>query len=333
MESDNPNSETSESKESLSLVHLTKYFGKHRALLDVNLGFTRGLTLIIGPLGAGKSTMLNIIAGKYRQSFGIVKINGMNILYDEKRAKKYVGYVSENPQLPNDMTSLTLLEFMGVLCKDMEKQQARLKAKKILSQLNLEFLAKKKISKLTTEEQYLVAFLGELLRDTPILLIDEPYRNVVKRIESFINLIVSLSKSKTIIVATSYLPANLEIFSRIILFHSGIAIKEGTARSLGFYDKLFKIKVSEKNSFLSLLIERNIAKYVDSDENFVYAQVEYEKLDAFNNVILEIANHLNAKIEEITSETIPFNKLLENAIKEYQKGVEIKNGNKKQENV
>ena len=324
-------SKTSEAKGDLTLVHLTKYFGKHRALLDVNLLFSPGVTLIIGPLGAGKSTMLKIIAGKYRQSFGTARINRIDILHDEKLAKKYVGYVSEFPQLPNDMTCLTLLEFMGVLCNDMEKQQARLKAERMFTQLNLQHLAKKKISKLTNEERYLISFLAELLRDTPILLIDEPYKNMFKKIDLFIGLLKSISVSKTIIVTTSYLPTNFSIFPRIILFHSGIAIKEGDAISLGFYDRLFKIKVSDKDSFLSQLNKKNIAKQTYTDDLYVYAYVEYEKLDEFNNTVSEIANNLNVKIEEITSETVSFNIILENATKEYEKGVGMKNAAKESE--
>ena len=70
----------------LELLHVSKAFGHVVALDDVSLTVRRGeVTVIVGDNGAGKSTMMKVLAGVYPVDSGEVRIDGAPIVLDQPR--------------------------------------------------------------------------------------------------------------------------------------------------------------------------------------------------------------------------------------------------------
>lgn len=68
----------------IKIEHLSKNYGKQRALKDISLHIPVGMYGLLGENGAGKTTLMRILATLLEQSTGTVEINGIDI----KRKKK-----------------------------------------------------------------------------------------------------------------------------------------------------------------------------------------------------------------------------------------------------
>ena len=91
----------------IEVKHLTKYYGRHKAVDDLTFSFEHGGVYgFLGPNGAGKSTTMNILTGCLAASEGTVVIDGHDILDDPIGAKRLIGYLPENPPLYPVITPL-----------------------------------------------------------------------------------------------------------------------------------------------------------------------------------------------------------------------------------
>ena len=91
---------------------LTKRFGRLVALDSVNLEIDRGVTLILGPNGGGKSTFLNLCAGLYRPSKGEIKVLGENP-WSNDRLQRRIGVSFDPPALPRHRSGKEWLSYLA----------------------------------------------------------------------------------------------------------------------------------------------------------------------------------------------------------------------------
>ena len=92
------------SEQAIVLNQLTKHYGTHRGINDLSFSVNEGEFFgFIGPNGAGKSTTIKMIAGVLPVYKGKIRIDGVDITSDPRRAKKLIGYLPENAPLPPNM--------------------------------------------------------------------------------------------------------------------------------------------------------------------------------------------------------------------------------------
>ena len=102
--------------ERLSLIHiyLTKRYGNHVAVNDLNFTIDKGKVYgFMGPNGAGKSTTMNIITGCLGATEGEVFIDGHSSADEPAQAKRLIGYLPEQPPVYMDMTPAEYLDFVA----------------------------------------------------------------------------------------------------------------------------------------------------------------------------------------------------------------------------
>src|SRR5262245_19415756 len=100
----------------IRVVDLEKLYGSKRALGPVSFTVERGETLgILDRNGAGKTTMLRILARDLRPSCGSVSIDGVDPVRDPGDARGRVGYLPEVPPVYEDMRVGDFLAFAGRL--------------------------------------------------------------------------------------------------------------------------------------------------------------------------------------------------------------------------
>ena len=98
----------------IEIDHLTKRYGSHTALSDLNLTVEPGQIYgFLGPNGAGKSTTMNIMTGCLAATEGTVRIDGYDIFEEPAKAKALIGYLPEQPPVYPDMTPREYLEFVA----------------------------------------------------------------------------------------------------------------------------------------------------------------------------------------------------------------------------
>ena len=96
----------------IKIEHLVKNYGNLSAVDDVSFTIESGeIVGLLGPNGAGKSTMMNILTGYLSATSGVVEIGGHSVLDEPLAAKKFVGYLPEQPPLYPDMTVDEYLNF------------------------------------------------------------------------------------------------------------------------------------------------------------------------------------------------------------------------------
>ena len=165
-------------------------------LRDVNLTFKAGkITALTGESGAGKSTLLKILAGILKPTGGEIFWNEIPTSHVEKNS--LLSKISYSPQAPHlfKATLADNLKMFGTL--DNENLQ------KYLTALNLSTLDLNAAQKLSRGQLQRLGLIRALLKDAPIILLDEPTAGLDEITEKkVLALIKEISLRKTIIIAT-----------------------------------------------------------------------------------------------------------------------------------
>lgn len=144
------------------------------AVEDVSFEIEKGeFVVVVGPSGAGKTTILNILGGMDTTSEGIVEIDGKIISnYTSKNLVSYrrqdVGFVFQFYNLVNNLTALENVELATQICKD------ALDPGTILEAVGLADRQQNFPSQLSGGEQQRVAIARALAKNPKLLLCDEP---------------------------------------------------------------------------------------------------------------------------------------------------------------
>ena len=98
----------------VSVEHAKKHFGRTRVLEDVSFELpTRGVTVLLGENGQGKSTLLRMLLGLLRPDGGSLRVLGLDPLRDGRELRRLVGYVPDRADNPPWMTPRELYRFLA----------------------------------------------------------------------------------------------------------------------------------------------------------------------------------------------------------------------------
>ena len=159
-------------------------------------------TAIIGQSGCGKSTLLNLMAGLDTPTDGDVLIANTNIskISEKDRTElraKNLGFVYQFHHLLNDFSSLYNVA-LPLLIMGVDKSNALLKSKKILTKVGLENRLNHKPSELSGGERQRVAIARAMITEPTCLLADEPTGNLdAANAKDVLELIIELNTDKT----------------------------------------------------------------------------------------------------------------------------------------
>jgi lipoprotein-releasing system ATP-binding protein len=157
--------------------------GRVDVLHDINLDISRGERVaIVGPSGAGKTTLMHILGGLDRPSTGTVHFAGEEIfsfkgqMLDEFR-NRTIGFVFQFNQLLPEFTALENV-MMPALIARLPKEEALARATALLSEVGLSHRLRHKPGELSGGEQQRTAIARALIMNPPLLLADEPSGNL-----------------------------------------------------------------------------------------------------------------------------------------------------------
>jgi len=159
------------------LNNISKTYGKLKILDNISIKVKEGeLLSILGESGAGKTTILRIIAGLLTPDAGSVIIDDIDIskLIPEKRD---IGYVFQTPLLFPHMTVEENICF-GLEVKKWDKKRIMERTKQLLKLFQLEGLEKRMPSEISGGQQQRVAIARALAPRPKILLMDEPFSSL-----------------------------------------------------------------------------------------------------------------------------------------------------------
>lgn len=178
---------TDESGPLIRIAGVNKSFisgpGRVDVLHAINLDISRGERVaIVGPSGAGKTTLMHILGGLDRPSTGTVHFAGEEIfsfkgqMLDEFR-NRTIGFVFQFNQLLPEFTALENV-MMPALIARIPKVEALARATTLLSEVGLSHRLRHKPGELSGGEQQRTAIARALIMNPPLLLADEPSGNL-----------------------------------------------------------------------------------------------------------------------------------------------------------
>ena len=189
----------------IELKNINKNFFENNLFTNFNYQFNIGQSYaLIGQSGCGKTTLLNII-GKLEAIDGgevIVNNTSLNKIKEKEYFRSYVSYLFQNYGLIENKSIKDNLElsFVGKNITSKEKIKNMLQD---LEQVNLNLDINRKIFSLSGGESQRVAIAKTILKDTPIILADEPTASLdEKNRDEIMNLILKLQRNRLIIIAT-----------------------------------------------------------------------------------------------------------------------------------
>ena len=176
---------------------------------NLNIRIKKGdLVALVGPSGSGKSSLLHLFALLDEPSKGSIKINNISTskLNDEEKDKirrEKISIIFQDNNLLNDFTAIENV-MMPLLIKNINREEAKKKAQKILSSVKILDRSKHFPNELSGGEQQRVAIARALIAETNLILADEPTGNLDYKTSSEIfSYFLKLKKiKKTIIFAT-----------------------------------------------------------------------------------------------------------------------------------
>jgi len=188
----------------LNITELTKtYEDGSLALNNLNLDIKSGqIFALLGANGAGKSTTINIICGFIPASSGDVFIDDISMNENPLQLRNKIAYLSENVMLYDNFTGYQNLQYFAKLGK---KKMSKSELEDVLIEVGLqnEFIHKN-ISKYSKGMRQKVGIAIALVKDTPLLILDEPFSGLDPKASfDFEMLLYKLrDKGKTIFMST-----------------------------------------------------------------------------------------------------------------------------------
>lgn len=156
----------------IRLRGVTKRFGTHKAVSSLDLEIPEGSIYgLLGPNGSGKTTTIRMMMGILIPDEGEVDLFGKP---PGVEGNARVGYLPEERGVYRKMKVLDLLVFLGEI-RGLDRREARKRATSWLHRLDLGEWAEKRTRDLSKGMQQKVQFIGTVLHEPELLILDEPF--------------------------------------------------------------------------------------------------------------------------------------------------------------
>lgn len=213
----------------VSLKNVTKNFGEKMAVNNISVDFEDGkLISILGSSGCGKSTTLNLIAGLENLSSGKIFYDDIDVSNLETE-KRNIGMIFQNYALYPHMSVYDNIAF-PLKMKKYKKNEIKDLVEEAADLVKIKHLINNKPSELSGGEQQRVAIARAIVKKPDLLLMDEPFSNLDKKLRTETRMeIRNLQKQLNIttIFVTHDQEEAMSISDEIVLMSDGNIIQTG----------------------------------------------------------------------------------------------------------
>lgn len=205
----------------LRLQHLSRRYGTKSAVDDVSVNFVPGVYGLLGANGAGKTTLMRMISGILDASSGEIRLNGRTIQELGEKYYAHLGYMPQNFGFYPEFTAREFMLYMAAV-KGLGRRQAKSRTETLLSMVNLQDAADKKIKSYSGGMKQRLGIAQAELNNPSILILDEPTAGLdPKERVRFRNLISDFAKEKIVILSTHIVSDVSYIADTILMMKNG----------------------------------------------------------------------------------------------------------------
>jgi len=217
----------------VDVQHVTLHFGPVEAVRDVSFRVQyQNIFGLVGSDGAGKSSILRLIAGMIKPSRGEIYIDGLNSATNRQKIKHLIGYMPQRFGLYPDLTVEENMDFfMDVF--EIPRGERKMRKEKYLGFSNLLPFVDRLAGNLSGGMKQKLGLACVLAHEPRLLILDEPTNGVdpVSRHEFWEILSNMKQTGMTLLVSTAYLDEG-EKCDQLVLMHSGVILEQNTPAAI-----------------------------------------------------------------------------------------------------
>ena len=222
----------------IDIQHLSKSFGTHEVLKDINFSVKKGeVVCIIGSSGSGKSTLLRCVNLLEKPSGGAIIYHNENILdnnHDINAYRTKLGMVFQQFNLFNNHNVLNNCVVGQVKVLKRSKEEAEKIAKKYLKVVGMDQYVNAKPNQLSGGQKQRVAIARALSMEPDVMLFDEPTSALdPEMVDEVLKVMKQLAESGlTMLIVTHEMGFAKEVSDRVVFMDQGVIAEEGTPEQI-----------------------------------------------------------------------------------------------------
>ena len=222
----------------LQVNHLSKSFGSHEVLRDIDFTVKKGdVTSIIGASGSGKSTLLRCINLLEIPTSGEILYHGKNVVakgFNAPAYRSHVGMVFQSFNLFNNMTVLENCMVGQIKVLKKGKEEARTHAMEYLQKVGMAPYINAKPRQISGGQKQRVAIARALAMNPEMLLFDEPTSALdPEMVGEVLTVMQQLAKEgMTMLVVTHEMAFAKDVSNHVVYMADGVICEQGTPEAL-----------------------------------------------------------------------------------------------------
>ncbi len=222
----------------LQVSHLSKAFGSHEVLRDIDFTVNKGdVTSIIGASGSGKSTLLRCINLLEQPTTGQILYHGQDVTapgFDAPAYRSHVGMVFQSFNLFNNMSVLDNCMVGQIKVLRRSKEEARSHAMEYLEKVGMAPYIHAKPRQISGGQKQRVAIARALAMDPEVLLFDEPTSALdPEMVGEVLGVMRALAQEgMTMLVVTHEMAFARDVSNRVVYMNQGVICEDGTPQEV-----------------------------------------------------------------------------------------------------
>jgi ABC-2 type transport system ATP-binding protein len=282
------------------------YQNRQIGLADVSFSLPAGSTIgLLGANGSGKSTAIRLALGLLTPSAGAIHVFGERMGPGAKALRQRVGFLSDDPVFPKDMTAISYLKFVG-RCFGLPNRDLQARLGTLLRAVGLMDDAGRKIATYSTGMKTRLGIAASLMNDPELLIWDEPTAGLdpISRRQT-LELLEQLRGRKTVLLSSHILGDIDRACDRLLILNKGQRLFEGTRSELEdlLPKSVLELRIAGPSDRFRTAVYRQLGREdLSQDKSRVRVELKAEEpLDRVLESLLEVARQTATNIEGVNS--------------------------------
>jgi ABC-2 type transport system ATP-binding protein len=219
----------------IEAYELTRRFGDFTAVDKLSFSVEPGMIYgLLGPNGSGKSTTMRMLLGLLRPTEGTAKVMGHDIVEASVEAKRVMGYVPEEPVLPERLTGYEYVNYVSDIWQIARDERRQEEIDELLTLLDIKDASDDLIETYSKGMSRKISLVAALVHRPKVLILDELQAGIDPRGAATIKEILNglRKRGATILMSTHILQIAEQMCDKIGIISKGKLIAEGSMKEL-----------------------------------------------------------------------------------------------------